>query len=252
MSCFKDHFSGHAAHYAAARPGYPAALFDWMAAQSPACELAWDAGCGNGQAALALAERYAAVYASDPSENQIAAALAHPRVRYAVEPAESCSLPDASVDLVCVAQALHWFEHARFFAEVGRVLRPGGLLVALSYGLTHVDAQVDAVFMDLYDGALGPYWPPERRLVESGYAELDFPFEPVPPPAVDMRCDWNLAQYLDYLRSWSASQRHLAATGRDAVGEAAAEFAAAWGDAEVRRAVRWPLAVRAVRKPPAG
>jgi SAM-dependent methyltransferase len=251
MGGFKDHFSGHAAHYAAARPGYPEALFEWMAAQAPTRDLAWDAGCGNGQAALALAERFAAVHATDPSENQIAAAAPHPRVRYAVAPAEACSLSDSSVDLICVAQALHWFDHARFFDEAARVLRPGGLLVALSYGLTHVDDAVDAVFMRLYDGALGPYWPPERRLVESGYAELDFPFDPLPPPAVDMRCDWNLDQYLAYLRSWSASQRHLAATGRDAVGEAEADFAAAWGDAQARRAVRWPLAVRAVRKPTA-
>jgi len=246
---FKDHFSGHAAHYAAARPGYPAALFDWMAAQVPMRELAWDVGCGNGQAALALAERFATVHATDPSANQIAAATPHPRVRFAVEPAEACSLPDASVDLICAAQALHWFDHARFFAEVDRVLRPGGLLVALSYGLTHVDADIDAVFMRLYDGALGPYWPPERGLVESGYAELAFPFEALAAPVFDMCCDWNLAQYLAYLRSWSASQRHLTATGRDAVSEAESAFAVSWGDPLACRAVRWPLAVRAVRRP---
>ncbi len=249
MSGFKDHFSGHAAHYAAARPGYPDALFDWLADQAPARALAWDAGCGNGQAAVALAARFDAVYATDPSATQVAAAAPHPRVRYAVEPAEACALPDASADLIVVAQALHWFEHARFFAEAARVLRPGGVLAALSYGLTHVDAAVDAVFMRLYDSALGPYWPPERRLVESGYAGLAFPFDPVEPPVVDMRCDWNLAQYLAYLRSWSASQRHINATGRDAVTEAEADFARAWGDASSIRAVRWPLAVRVVRKP---
>lgn len=247
MSGFKDHFSGHAAHYAAARPGYPAELFDWLLSITDPLQLAWDVGCGNGQAAIGLAERLIAVQATDPSAEQIAAARAHPGVRYRVEPAERSSLPDASVDLITIAQALHWFDHPRFFAEAQRVLRPGGVIAAWSYGLCRVSAHVDRVFAHLYEEVLGPYWPPERRLVETGYRELAFPFEPIQPPALEMRCDWTLPQYLAYLASWSASHRHLKATGDDAVAQAADSFSKAWGDSSRIRSVRWPLGMRVGR-----
>lgn len=246
-SAFKDHFSGHAARYAAARPHYPAVLFEWLAAQAPARRLAWDAGCGNGQAACALAEHFEHVVASDPSQAQIAAALPHPRVDYRVEPAETPSLEPASVDLVTVAQALHWFDLARFHAAVGRVLRPRGVIAVWSYGLTHVDAAVDAVFMQLYDDVLGRYWPPERVHVEQGYRRLPFPYAPIEVPEFVVEHDWTLAQYVDYLRSWSATQRYLQAEGNDPVALLEAAFARAWGASDATRRVRWPLAMRVGR-----
>src|SRR5687767_1259250 len=169
---FKDHFSGHAGTYAAARPRYPAALFDWLAAQCARHGLAWDAGCGNGQATVALAAHFVRVVGTDPSAAQVAQAEARDNVEYRVEPAEAPSLDDASVDLVTVAQALHWFDLERFHAAVRRVLRPGGLVAAWTYGLSNVDARVDAHFMRLYETILGPYWPAERSHVENGYAHL--------------------------------------------------------------------------------
>jgi ubiquinone/menaquinone biosynthesis C-methylase UbiE len=241
---FKDHFSGHAAAYATARPRYPAALFEWIAAQCPQRELVWDVGCGNGQASVALADHFEHVFASDPSATQIAAATAHPKVRYAVEPAEQCSLPDGCADLVTVAQALHWFDHARFYPEARRVLKPGGLFAAWTYERSSVSPDVDAVFAQLYLGELGAYWPPERRHIEAGYATLPFPFTERPAPVFELRCDWTLAQYLAYLSSWSAAQRFLKATGRDAVAEFAPALARAWGDPETVRAVRWPMTLR--------
>lgn len=243
---FADHFSGHASAYAAARPTYPDALFDWLSGLCATRAAAWDAGCGNGQASAALAAHFDRVIATDPSAAQIAAAAPHPRVDYRVEPAESPSLDDASVDLVLVAQALHWFEQERFHASVARVLKPGGVFAAVSYGLSEVDAAVDAVYRRLYDG-LDAWWPPERRHVENGYRELPFPYAPIEAPAFAMRLDWTLPQYLAYLRSWSATQRCLRDTGRDAVGECEAAFAAAWGDPAQAREVRFPLTLRVGR-----
>jgi SAM-dependent methyltransferase len=244
---FKDHFSGHADGYAAARPTYPDALFDWLAAQCPRHELAWDAGCGNGQASLALATHFHRVHASDPSAAQVAAAPADGRIAWRVEPAEACSLADASADLVTVAQAYHWFDHARFCAEARRALRPDGVVALWTYGLSQVNAAVDAEFARLYDGVLGPYWPPERRHVENGYRDLPFPFAEIAAPPFAMRLLWTLPQYLAYLRSWSASERHRQATGRDAVTAASAAMAAAWGDPAQPREVRWPLSLRVGR-----
>ncbi|MFN3842305.1 MAG: class I SAM-dependent methyltransferase [Rehaibacterium terrae] len=245
---FKDHFSGHSSAYAAARPSYPGELFAWLAAQCREHALAWDAGCGNGQAAVALAAHFARVHATDPSAAQIAAATAHPKVEYRTEAAEDCSLPDACADLVTVAQALHWFDLTRFYPQVRRVLKPGGVIAAWTYGLSSVSPGVDAVFHKLYEDRLGPYWPADRHHVETGYRDLPFPFAPLPaPPAFEMVCLWTLRQYLAYLRTWSASQRHLQATGFDAVDAVAADMAEAWGDPQQRRPVRWPLAIRAGR-----
>jgi SAM-dependent methyltransferase len=247
MANFKDHFSGHAQDYAKARPLYPKALFGWMAGQCHRHSLAWDAGCGNGQASIALTEYFDEVFASDPSATQIASAAPHPNIRYAVEPAEQCSLPDNSADCVCVAQALHWFEFERFFAEAKRVLRDGGLLVVWTYERSTVNQAVDAVFEKLYRGTLDAYWPPERMHVETGYRNIAIPFNEIPAPDFELSCDWTLAHYLAYLRSWSASQRYMKATGNDAVSDIESEMLHAWGNPNETRTVRWPLIVRAGR-----
>ena len=244
---FKDHFSGHSDLYLKARPHYPEALFAWIAEQAPAHDCAWDAGCGNGQASVALAEHFMQVIATDPSEKQIGNALANPRVEYRNESAEHTSIAARSVDAITVAQALHWFDLPAFLAEVRRVAKPGALFAAWCYANCSVTPAVDAVIAHLYDGILGAYWSPERRLVDEGYASLDIPLVPVATPILEMRVDWNARQLLVYLESWSAAQQYMRATDRDAVAAVAAELIAAWGDAERIRPVRWDLAMRAGR-----
>lgn len=244
---FKDHFSTQAATYAAARPTYPPALYDWLAGQCARRELAWDAGAGNGQCARALARHFTHVIATEPSAAQVANAIAHPRVEYRIEPAEQPSLEAGSVDLLTVAQALHWFDTDRFWPAVRRVLRADGLVAAWSYETSSVDPEVDRVFHHLYEDVLGPWWPPERAHVIEGYARLAIPLEPLAVPPFDMQVEWTLAQYLDYLRSWSASERYRTAHGTDAVSGVADAMAAAWGDPLQRRTVRWPLNLRVGR-----
>jgi ubiquinone/menaquinone biosynthesis C-methylase UbiE len=242
---FKDHFSGHASAYAQARPSYPSALFDWAASQCPSRTLAWDAGCGNGQASVAWGERFDHVHATDPSAPQIANATPHPHTEYAVEPAEHCSLGDASADLATVAQALHWFDFDAYFAEVRRVLRPGGLFVALSYAVMRVTPQVDAVVGAFERDIVGTYWPPERAHVDDGYASIPFPLTRIDTPPFEMTLDWTSEQALAYLATWSCVQRHDSATGGDAVADLRADLTDAWG--EERRIVTWPLTVLAGR-----
>ncbi|MEO7073155.1 MAG: methyltransferase domain-containing protein [Rhodanobacter sp.] len=238
---FNDHFSGHAGLYRDARPLPPADWFAWLAGQARNLELAWDAGCGNGQASVGLATHFTRVVASDPSGAQIARAQTNARVDYRVEPAEHSSLADTSASLVSVSQALHWFDLDAFYAEVRRVARPGALLAVSAYGNCSVDRAVDAVERELYASTLAPDWPPERALVDAGYRDLPFPFERVDAPSFAMQAAWNLAQFLAYLGSWSATQRHLARTGVDPVRVATPELTAAWGDPQQVRAVRWPF-----------
>ena len=241
---FKDHFSGHAAAYAAARPTYPDALFDWLATLAPRSATVLDCGCGNGQASLALAERFARVVATDASREQLANAARHARVEYRVASAEASGLPDASVALVTAAQAVHWFDHARFAAECRRVLVPGGVVAVWCYALNSVTPAVDAVTRRLYEDLTGPYWSPERRYIDERLATLHFPFATLAAPGFAMVSRWTLAQFLAYLGTWSATQKYQRARHEDPVAVLEAEFAAAWGDATQAREVRFPLCLR--------
>jgi len=244
---FKDHFSGHAARYRESRPHYPEALFAWLALQCERHELAWDAGCGNGQASVALAGHFREVFGSDPSPEQIGEAIALPNVRYEVEPSEACGLPDRSADLATIAQAMHWVDLDRYYAEVRRVLKRGGVFAAWCYGLMHVTPEFDAVVAELYEPVLGPYWAPERRLVETGYATLAFPFSDIDAPRFEMRHEWTLDEVLGYIESWSALQRCRRETGHDPLAPMRVRFEAAWGDPGARRSVVWPLSLRSGR-----
>ncbi|HET6546502.1 MAG TPA: class I SAM-dependent methyltransferase [Rhodanobacteraceae bacterium] len=244
---FQDHFSGHADAYREARPTYPETLYDWLAGVAPMRELAWDAGCGNGQASVALARRFARVFASDPSARQIANAEARSNIDYRVEAAEQCSLPDDCAGLVTVAQALHWFDHARFHAEVRRVLRSGGVFAAWGYSDCRIAPEIDALKDRLYVELTGPYWPPERALLDAGYRTLAFPFDEIAAPPFDMSVQWNLDRFLAYLRSWSATQRYRRDRGEDPVSLVEPGLRAAWGDAATVRTVRWDFHLRAGR-----
>lgn len=246
---FKDHFSAVAADYANARPEYPDGLFAWIATLAPA-EQAWEAGCGSGQATRGLAAHFRQVFATDPSAAQVAQARGPNNVRFAVEPAERCSLPDASVDAVCIAQALHWFDRTAFFAECARVLRPGGVLVAWGYQDIEVAPGLAAANVALQD-AIRPYWPPERVLIDEAYADFAWPFPRIEPPEFELTAQWTLPRLLGYFGSYSASKRCREATGRDPVAAHAPAFAAAWGDPGTTRPMRWPMFVHACRKPAA-
>jgi SAM-dependent methyltransferase len=240
---FKDHFSGHAAEYREFRPAYPPELFAFLASASPGRELAWDCGTGNGQAAVGLAAHFAKVFATDASPQQLAAAERHPRVEYAVAQAEKCPLQDGCVDLVTVAQALHWFDHDRFYAEVRRVTRPGGLLAATCYFAPSVTPEVDPV-LRRWEGFIRPYWTPERRWVDAGYRTIPFPFPELETPRFELTLESTLHGFLGYLGTWSATKQYVKAHGADPLERFRPEFAAAWGEPDTVRTVRWEFNVR--------
>ncbi|MBI5763204.1 MAG: class I SAM-dependent methyltransferase [Planctomycetes bacterium] len=245
MAIFKDHFSAHAALYAQARPTYPPELFAYLASLCPRRVLAWDVGTGNGQAAVMLAEHFDRVIATDASAEQISHAAAHPRIEYRVATAEAAALEPARVDLVAVAQALHWFNFDAFYANVRRVLAPGGLLAVWCYSLPHVDNAVDAVMMHLYRDITRPYWPKDRDHIESRYENVPFPFDEIKPtPLFACRMTWTLANYVNYLTSWSGTQRYMKAHNRDPLDLVRTDLAAAWGDPDTPRIVTSPIHMR--------
>jgi SAM-dependent methyltransferase len=247
MTTFKDHFSGVAGAYRAFRPGYPPELFAWLASAVSRRDAALDCGCGNGQASVALAEHFAAVFAVDPGREQIEHARAHPRVSYRVAPAEDTGIPDRSVDLVVAAQALHWFDLDRFYPEVRRVTRAGAVFAAFTYGLLTVDERVDRVVGALYSEILDGYWPPERAHVDAGYRTLPFPFAEVAAPGFAISEEWTFEQLAGYLATWSGVSQYRRRTGRDPLHEIEPALLEAWGPAEGRRRLTWPVALRAGR-----
>lgn len=243
-----DYFSTQAAAYAAFRPTYPRELFEFVAECVPRRDLVWDCATGSGQAAVALADDFARVIATDSSAKQLAHAPPHARIEYRVAPAEDCGLSDHCADAITVAQALHWFDLARFYAEVRRVLAPGGALVVWSYNDALLDDPVlDAELQRYNCTTVGPYWPPERQIVRDGYRTVPFPFSPLASPPFTLTREWTLGELAGYVRSWSATVRYVAEHGTDPVATFETSVAAHWGDPSTRRVVRWPLVVLAGR-----
>jgi SAM-dependent methyltransferase len=240
---FKDHFSAQAADYAIFRPGYPPELFDYLGTVVLSHQFAWDCGTGNGQAAVALALVFDRVIATDASEKQIANAEPRERVEYRVAPAENSGIESGTIDLIMVAQALHWFDLDRFYAEARRVLKPDGVLAASAYNLLHIEPAIDEVVNQYYYEVVGPFWPPERQLVEQ-FADLPFPFHKIDPPKFEMTAQWNLDHLVGYLGTWSSTQRFIAAKGSDPLEQVTDELRNAWGDPQQTRKVIWPLTLR--------
>ncbi|MGV6827267.1 MAG: class I SAM-dependent methyltransferase [bacterium] len=249
MSEFKDHFSTGSAAYNAHRPGYPAALFDYLATLCPERKLAWDCATGTGQSALSLSTRFEQVIATDASPTQIEQAVSRDNIDYRVAPAERTDIADSSLDLITVAQALHWFDLDGFQLECRRVLKPGGILSAFTYNLLTIEAAIDQIVNHLYQDVVGSYWPPERTLVETGYAAIDFPLEEISTPAFAMEAQWNLSNLVGYLGTWSAVKRYIGHRPENPVAALIPALEDAWGDPENTRLVQWPLSVRVWRKP---
>ena len=249
---FKDHFSVTASGYAAHRPVYPRGVAEALAARSPGRALVWDAGCGSGQLSVVLGEVFDQVAATDASAAQIAEAVPHPRVRYAVAPAEVSGLANGSVDCAVAAQAAHWFDLDAYYREVRRVARPGGLVALVTYAVMEVDPQIEKLVEQFYWHTLEGHWPPERKLVEEGYRSLPFPFEPVKAPGLALEHRWNADQMLGYVGTWSAVQSLKKAGRGNELERFGQELRAAWGDPAQERVVRWPLSLRLGRVSPLG
>lgn len=243
---WSDHFSIGAATYARYRPSYPRALFSWLADMAPSRNRAWDVATGNGQAARRLAPHFQQVVASDGSARQLAEARSREGVVWLQSRAESAGLGSATVDLVTVAQALHWFAGEDFYGEVRRVARPGAVLAAWTYALARIHPPVDAILEQFHNEVMGPWWPPRRHHVVSLYQELEFPFPALQAPTFSMKAEWTLDELLGYLGTWSSVARARQGTGEDPLMALAATLKPAWGDEEVRQ-VTWPLGLRVGR-----
>jgi len=242
---FKDHFSSRSADYARYRPVYPLALVDHLASLVARQDLALDCGCGTGQLSTRLAARFRRVVATDASARQIENAEPHDAVEYRRAPADRSGVSEGSADLVTAAQAAHWFDLEPFYAEVRRVLRPGGALALITYGNMEIEGPVGEVVRDFQHNVIAGFWPPERCHVETGYRLFPFPFEEVSSPFLAIQASWSLPDLMGYVETWSAVRNAEAALGSTPGDAFAARLGAAWGEPDVRRSVTWPISLRA-------
>lgn len=240
----RNWFSQGGKAYAAFRPQYPAAVASYLASVVPAKGLAVDVGCGTGQLTQLLADHFGSVIGLDPSADQLAHAVPAQGVSYRIAPAELLPLADNSVDLITAAQSAHWFDLPRFYSEVRRVGRKGGVLALISYGVLRLEPELNARLEQFYWNEIGAFWPPERRLVESGYSTLDFPFVEFAPPVMEIRLSWDLSEFLGYLATWSAVRNARDMRREDVLLSFASDMTALWQEPNTKRSIAWPVNMR--------
>jgi SAM-dependent methyltransferase len=241
---FRDYFSSQSKEYAQHRPCYPESMFDYLASLAPSKELAWDCGTGNGQAALALADKFQRVIATDASTTQIENAFPHKRISYRVEPSEKSTISSNLVDLITVSTAVHWFDFEPFYAEVRRVSKSSGILAVWTYSFPIIEPEIDRWLQHFYWETLAGFWPERIRYLEERYETLPFPFEEIQPPNFEMEATWSVDNLIGFLGSWSAVRKLIQAQGEVASEGPLKELERIWGKETKVRAIRWPLYFR--------
>ena len=245
---FIDRFSEHSDLYARARPAYPDALFEAITLDLTNRKLAWDCGTGNGQAAVQLAKYFDHVHATDPSPQQIKNATRVANVEYGVGQAEVSDLPSRSVDLIVVAQALHWFDLDRFYGEARRVLKINGKIVVVGYDpWVYVSSEVDRVVSETLLEPIKPFWAKNDELVFDGYRTIEFPFIETRLPPVAIHLEWDMRQLLAYVCSLSATRAAIRELGDQFLHQAQVMLESTWGDPSSKKHAVMPLHTRCGR-----
>lgn len=239
---YLDHFSSNSTNYLSSRPTYPRALFDFLRNLVDAEAIVWDCGTGNGQAAYALSKRFQYIVATDRSVEQLKLAKRSRNIWYACSSAEQTPINEAIINLVTIAQALHWFKLDSFYKEVQRVATDNAYLAAWCYSLCHVNKNIDAIVAHFYNNILGAsYWPNERRYVDEEYKTIPFPFDKIPCPRVTIVKKINLFDFLGYLNSWSAVKEYERKNGKNPLSFILKDLQEAWGKIETKLTIRWPV-----------
>ena len=240
MSKFKDYFSVASKDYQLYRPRYPKELFDYLATLVQKESIIWDSACGSGQASIELAKRFKQVIASDASQNQLNYAIQKDNITYHNWTAENSGLEPQSIDLITVAQALHWFNLNAFYQEVKRVLKRDGYIAVWFYLLCTVDDKIDRVISDLYYHQLDLDWPQERSHIDNAYKDIHFPFRKLKTPQFNMIEKWDIEQFLGYLSTWSAVKKCIRKTGQNPLVETSKQLKLLWKNQE-KKQITWPI-----------
>lgn len=244
MKTFTDNFSKQADTYQKFRPSYPLELFEFLSKQTNKHELAWDCGTGNGQSAISLSTYYSSVYATDPSEKQIENAPTNEKINYKVERAEKTNLSNETVDLITVAQAVHWFDFDKFYAEVKRVLKPNGVIAVWAYGLPTINHEVDKIIRHFHDDIVGEFWQDENRLIDKEYTTIPFPFKEITAPNFSITKELFFHDVIGLLKTWSATQKYVDHYQKDPIAVIESELRQAWSSNQSSKTATWKLVLK--------
>jgi SAM-dependent methyltransferase len=237
----KDLFSDHAKQYAAFRPTYPHELYDFIFSHVKNFHAAWDVGTGNGQVARDLSKRFDKVIATDISARQLENAYQAKNIFY-FQTGETVLFSLQNFDLICVAQAIHWFDRDKFFSEVKKVAKPGAIVAVWGYGLFKSSPEIDSIVHDFYANIIGPYWDKERKLVDEEYKTITFPFSEIDTPNFSFVFEWTIAELQGYLNTWSSVQKYVKENKTNPVEKLIDQIQSKWGSEKMD--IRFPLFLR--------
>jgi SAM-dependent methyltransferase len=226
-----------AASYAAFRPSYPASLYNAVLGfHRGAKKQALDLGCGTGIVTRELSKHFDKTIGTDPSPGMIqkaregSPASQYPGLEFREGSAEAGShfLEDGSLDMVVAGQSSHWFDYAKLWPEMGRLVRKGGTLAYWGYK-DHVFVDFPKATEIMQDYAyntdpelLGSYWPqPGRSYVQDKLRIIQPPkqdwedeqrieYEPDTKGAhsgegtLFMETEVNVGAVKEYVRTWSS------------------------------------------------
>lgn len=246
----KDYFSIQAKAYAESRPVYPVELIEFITGLCKERKVAWDCGTGNGQVAAFLADYFEKVIATDASREQIENAIKKPNIIYLAAKAEEQDLANASVDLITVATAIHWFDIEKFYSEADRILKSGGILAVWGYAGCTISDTLDPILNHYTFEILKDYWPKETFLnLIDHYKILHFPYKEIEAPTFTMEAERDFNWLLNYLFSWSGTQEFIKKNNNNPVEQIKDELLIQWGNPEYKKVVKWKLFLKCGRKP---
>eukprot|EP01101_Sappina_pedata_P006996 TRINITY_DN3604_c0_g1_i1.p1 TRINITY_DN3604_c0_g1~~TRINITY_DN3604_c0_g1_i1.p1 ORF type:complete len:267 (+),score=106.51 TRINITY_DN3604_c0_g1_i1:18-818(+) len=256
LNVTKDLFANQARLYAVFRPKYtPSFLSKITSFHSPAthlnsppksARLAVDIATGTGFVASFLSNHFDKVIGIDQSQKQLDNAAKADNIEYRLGDAFNTNLPAASVSLITIAQAIHWFGDRvpEFYQECDRVLEDQGALAVLGYSTPFLsDPKLDSLFKEFYLSTKS-LWECDRTMIDTKYRDL-----PLPPYAKVQRIEENLskmmkvADFVGYCETWSAYQVLLQSVAKGGPEDIFEDFyqrlTAVVGDGEFE--VNWPM-----------
>lgn len=210
------------AHYALFRPSYPRALYTEILLPYHCGQrhMLVDLGCGPGTVTRPLSRHFARTVGTDPSAAMLATARSltpeagYPGVAFQASPAEHLPfLADGEADMAVAGLAAHFFPAAEWWAEMARVVRPGGTVAVWGYcnpvfpQLPHATALLHR-FGHAHESdewwAVGDYWSqPGRAIVEGLYRDVR---PPVP--------GWHDVRRIEFRPSVAGSEEESEVHGR--------------------------------------
>jgi ubiquinone/menaquinone biosynthesis C-methylase UbiE len=175
----------------------------------------------------------------------IANAIPVSNAEYRVALAEESGLDSGCADIVTVATAIHWLDTARFYPEVRRVLKPGGVIAVWSYAESKISDVIDNLMLHFADDLVGKHWPVGIDKARNFDEAIALPFETIIPPRFVIEKTWTAEQYMNYLFTWSSVQNYIRENDADPVDLIRSELLILWGSDE--RKVKWDLKMKVGR-----